>query len=142
MPKMCEGCPMFPIGMDITPGEINSAVHVVSGIVTFDGGSSQNIAEIPAGSLVLDVFCNVTEGFNGTGATVKIGDADDDDRFLASTDITPASMGFSRSSKTTAAGAKGHIYNADTVVKATVGAGTPANTKGKAVVYIAYAMPQ
>lgn len=141
MPKMSEGCPMFPIGMDITPEEINSAVHVVSGTVTFNGGASQSIAKVPAGALVIEVFCNITEGFDGTGATLSIGDTDDD-RFLASADITPANAGFSRSSKTTAAGAKGYIYAAETTVNATVGAGDPASTEGKAVVYIVYAMPR
>lgn len=141
MLKMSERCPLFPIGMDITPEQINSCVNVVSGKVTYDGGAAQNIATIPAGSLVLDVICNVTEAFNGTGATLNIGDSDPD-RFLASSDITPASVGISRSSGTSAAGAKGHIYATSTTIKATVGAGNPASTKGKATVYIVYAMPR
>ena len=141
MPKMREGCPMFQNGKDITPEEISSCVHVDSGVVTFGGGTSQDIATIPAGSLVLDVICNVTEGFDGTNATLNIGDSDPD-RFLASSDITPASVGISRSSGTSAAGAKGHIYATSTTIKATVGAGNPASTKGKATVYIVYAMPR
>ena len=38
------------------------------------------------------MICNVTEGFDGTNATLNIGDSDPD-RFLTSSDITPASGG-------------------------------------------------
>ena len=142
MPKMSEGCPLFSTEMGITPKEINSCVNVVSSEVAYNGGDAQAIATIPAGSLILDVICNVTEAFDGDGATLNIGDSGDDadvDLFLASTDITPAQKGISRSSGTEAVAAKGYICATDIIVTATVTAGTSAS-KGKATVYVICAM--
>lgn len=113
-------------------------LYVAKGTVTYNGGSPQNIATLPANSLVLEVILHITTAFNGTGAAIDIGDAGDADRFIANADVNEGAVGFTRSSSTTAAGAKGHLYTQETIVRAAVSAGTGGN-QGAATVYILYA---
>jgi len=113
-------------------------LYVAKGTITYNGGATQSIATLPANSLVLEVILHITTGFNGTGATIDIGDAADADRFIANADVTEGSPGFVRSSKTTAVGASGHVYASSTTVQAAVNAGTGA-TAGAATVYVLYA---
>ncbi len=113
-------------------------LYVAKGAITYSGGATQDIATLPANSLVLEVILHITTAFNGTGATIDIGDSGDIDRFIANADVAEGSVGFVRSSKTSAAGAHGHLYSTATTVQAAVNAGT-GGTQGAATVYVLYA---
>jgi len=45
---------------------------------------------VPAGCLIQEVSAVITEAFNGTAPLIKIGDPDDDDGYLTSAIIAPA----------------------------------------------------
>lgn len=113
-------------------------LYVAKGSITYNGGATQNIATLPANSLVLEVILHITTAFDGTGATIDVGDSGDIDRFIANADVVEGSVGFVRSSKTAAAGAHGHLYPVATTVQAAVNAGT-GGTQGAATVYVLYA---
>lgn len=112
-------------------------LYVAKGSVAYNGGASQVVAKVPAGCIVLDVILNITTAFAGTSVTIDVGDASDTDRFIANADVTENAVGFTRSSKTSAAGAAGHVYSSDTNIVASVG-GTSLSA-GAATVYVLYA---
>lgn len=69
---------------------VQSAAWRFFAISLADFTANNNVVEIEVqpGSQIIDGFINKTTGFNTTGTdTVKIGDAIDDDRYLAATTI-------------------------------------------------------
>lgn len=111
----------------------NRYLSLAKKTITHDGGAAQPIVTVPANSLILDVIVHVVVGFDGTNATIDIGDVADPDRYVAAADITDiSSTGYTRTQTA------GYVYDAATVVQAAVTAGADATT-GVAVVYVMYA---
>ncbi len=108
------------------------AFTVVSASAT---GDTYSLTEIPANARVVGLECT-TDGLGasaGSGITVKIGDADDDDRYMAAADFDAANA-----AGTLAFAGAGYTPTADTEVIATI---TNAAVVGKKVAGVLWVVP-
>lgn len=85
-----------------------------------------NLGEIPVGARVVGLRFHYAA--HGSGRTVKIGDADDDDRYLAATSV--ASAGSTNAIATTGFGYKNETGNPVTIICTLAGGTLAAATKG------------
>lgn len=108
--------------------------------ITHDGGASQPIATMAAGTIVSEVVVVITEAFNGA-PTIDIGDVTDPDGILPTASITKTLAAISGEDESTrgvylySTHRRCKFYAAGTVINAAVAS---ASTTGEADVYITY----
>lgn len=106
---------------------------VAFGDLTSGVAKAMSITNIPANSMITQVICEVTDGFNSsTGDTIAVGINGTSNKFLATADITATAVG---------AYTKAVAYHDDTAattVYATWTGEGDAPTKGGFEVYVAY----
>jgi len=62
--------------------------------ITFDSSSPAAIgSSLPAGAIVRQAIVNVTQAFNGTGASLTIGNSGDNDKYMADSDVNLKKVG-------------------------------------------------
>jgi hypothetical protein len=106
--------------------------------------SPVEVLQIEAGSIITKVFIEITEAWNGTAASINIGNGTDTDGYLPTASITEATLG-KYGLNDNSGGVliwdstnKARIYDFFStagVVKATISPGAGAST-GKAIVYV------
>ncbi len=105
---------------------------VIFGDLTSGTAKALALANVPAGSMITQVICQVTDAFNsGSGDTIAVGISGTANKFLATTDITATTVG---------AYTKAVAYQNDsalTVYATWTGTGTAADAGGFEV-YVAY----
>lgn len=69
-------------------------------ITEADTGTTKAALQIPAKTLVLEVLCIVTEAFAGGTPSLDVGDGDDVDGWVDTTDITETTIGSYRGDET------------------------------------------
>lgn len=70
-----------------------AVAHIAISLAAFSDGAVQAAIELPAGAVVVGGSALVTTAFNATTtATLKVGDADDDDRY-SGTPLNVATLG-------------------------------------------------
>jgi len=89
----------------------------------YEDGSAHVIADIPAGTLVIDALCVITTPFAGTSPTVDIGDGDGADDWVDNGDVTEGTAGSYRgtSGNGAAYSATGKYYTSAGQIKVTIG---------------------
>jgi len=98
--------------------------------IAYGDTSPVSAFKVPANSLVVGLVAEVTQAWNGTGASVTVGVTGTTDRHAAAGDITEASLGL-------AAVWKPYHYTADATIIVTVVPGTAAST-GKIRIWLLY----
>lgn len=105
---------------------------VVFNELTSGTAKAMDLANVPAGAMITQVICEVTDGFNSsTGDTIAVGTSGTANKFLTTSDITATAVG---------AYTKAVAYDngtALTVYATWTGTGN-APTKGGFDVYVAY----
>ena len=130
--------------MQVDSGQISRTIK--SELINFDDASPVTALVIPAGAIVEKVYCKIETGFDGTGATIDIGDNADDSGFMENTNITqntPGEYGLPDDKGGTLLWSSGNLnpfYAAPNAVKVKIGAGSPASTTGSLYVYMKYSL--
>jgi len=92
--------------------------------------SPLNLGTVPADKIVESVSILVTEAFDGTGASLTVGDASDPDGLLIAAENDPTQLGGYESHP-------GISYGTDTVVQLTINPGS-SPSQGQGLVTIRY----
>lgn len=95
---------------------------------SYDDATPMTLFTCPAGKAVFSVNIAISEVFNGTGATLKVGDAGSNDRLMTTSKNNPA---VAESYVSTPA----HIYSSETAVQMWIVPGAGAST-GKGIVVV------
>lgn len=120
------------VWVDIGPGAgLSNVVRHLRRTITFnDADGVINISNlVPANAIVLKVKQQVSQAFNGTTPTIKIGDAGDDDRFATVLESCIDMVGIYVSETY-------HLYGTDTQVIATLAKG--GSTAGQVNIVVEY----
>lgn len=119
-------------------------LKVAKATITYDGGATQAIATLPAGSIVIAVMVNVRTAWDDDGACQGIGDATDQDGFMLYSHVLTSATGWKGTDsdtgdylyESTDKTKLFKLYTAETTINATMLSNTYA--QGEMDVYIIY----
>lgn len=90
----------------------------------FAGFATEELIEVPANTLVMEVKVHIQEAFTAS-TTITIGDSSVADRFLDSAALAPTAAGWKSSLQDANEGAGGHIYTSKDTIDMTLAGATP-----------------
>ena len=70
------------------------ASEIYSEVVNYNDSSPKTLFTLPASTVIVDAFVNVTTAFNGTSPYIEIGDSSDTDGLIPSSSIDLTTTGF------------------------------------------------
>jgi len=118
-----------------------AATEIYVATVNYSDSSPKTLFTLPANTVVVDAFVQVTTAFDDATATIDIGDDSDPDGIVPSSSLDLTTTGF-QALKENEKGVylwdgtnkKMKVYDADTDIKATINAGS--STAGQIKVYV------
>ena len=129
--------PKHPPGQNVAEALGRSIKVVRSNPIThdaFDGDDTLTVFSVPANTFIYDIILEVVGAF-GSGPSFKIGDGDDDDRFMDNTAFAGNTTGYKRITQDGQPGSQGYVYDTADTIDITQ-AGTP--TAGTANLWLFY----
>lgn len=102
-----------------TPGELVSGFNKVA--FAYGDASPSKLFTIPAGKTVFTCIVVIQQAFNGTGATLKVGDSNQDDRLMSTDKNDPSIVAEFESNP-------GYTYSTPTELILTINPGSGATT--------------
>jgi len=118
-----------------------AASEIYSEVVRYNDSSPKTLFTLPANTVIIDAFVNVTTAFNGTSPYIEIGDSSDSDGIIPSSSIDLTTTGF-QALKENEKGAylwdgtykQMHVLTSDTDILATFDFG--GSSQGQIKVYV------
>ena len=90
----------------------------------FTGYGTTQMLNVPANTMVTDIFLNISEAFTAS-VTMTVGDGADADRFMDSTAIAPQTVGWKSMKQDAQPGSGGYIYTSADTIDLTLAGATP-----------------